>query len=78
MAPQGTTDSGNQGSPRGILELELPATLASALQGYLATRPQLTTSSLLQAALAQFLVQQGEARADVRELYLDGLFQSGR
>ena len=32
---------------------------------------------LLQTALAQFLVQQGSARPEVRELYLDGLFGSG-
>ena len=31
----------------------------------------------LQTALAQFLVQQGSARPEVRELYLDGLFGSG-
>ena len=56
------------------LDVRLPEALAAALEGYLASRPQLDANRLLQTALAQFLVQQGGARAEVRELYLDGLF----
>jgi len=52
--------------------------LADAMQGYLAQRPGHDVSGLLRDALAQFLVQQGDARAEVRELYLDGLFSSSR
>ncbi|MEY2645302.1 MAG: hypothetical protein RLZZ611_1951 [Cyanobacteriota bacterium] len=58
------------------LDVRLPEALASALEGYLASRPQLDANRLLQTALAQFLVQQGGARPEVRELYLDGLFGS--
>ena len=58
------------------LDVRLPEALASALEGYLASRPQLDANRLLQTALAQFLVQQGSARPEVRELYLDGLFGS--
>jgi hypothetical protein len=42
-----------------------------------AQRPGLDPARLLQTALAQFLVQQGGARPEVRELYLDGLFGTG-
>ena len=59
------------------LEVMLPVALAEALDHYLVSRPQLDASRLLQTALAQFLVQQGSARPEVRELYLDGLFGSG-
>ena len=59
------------------LDVRLPEALAAALEGYLASRPQLDANCLLQTALAQFLVQQGSARPEVRELYLDGLFGSG-
>ena len=59
------------------LDVTLPVALAEALDQYLVSRPQLDASRLLQAALAQFLVQQGSARPEVRELYLDGLFGSG-
>ncbi len=59
------------------LDVRLPEALATALEGYLASRPQLDANRLLQTALAQFLVQQGSARPEVRELYLDGLFGSG-
>jgi Protein of unknown function (DUF2811) len=52
--------------------------LADAMQGFLAQRPGQDVSGLLRDALAQFLVQQGDARAEVRELYLDGLFSSSR
>jgi len=48
------------------------------MQGYLAERPGQDVSGLLRDALAQFLVQQGVARIEVRELYLDGLFSSSR
>ena len=48
-----------------------------AVEGYLQSRPQLDANRLLQTALAQFLVQQGHARPEVRELYLDGLFGTG-
>ena len=58
------------------LEVMLPVSLAEALDHYLVSRPQLGASRLLQTALAQFLVQQGSARPEVRELYLDGLFGS--
>jgi hypothetical protein len=59
------------------LEIRLPVALAHAVQGYLEDRPHLDAGRLLQTALAQFLVQQGAARREVRELYLDGLFGSG-
>jgi Protein of unknown function (DUF2811) len=55
----------------------LPESLMRAVEGYLESRPQLDANRLLQTALAQFLVQQGDARPEVRELYLDGLFGSG-
>ncbi|MEY3767209.1 MAG: hypothetical protein RLZZ11_276, partial [Cyanobacteriota bacterium] len=54
----------------------LPLDLAQAVQGYVASRPGLDSARLLQTAIAQFLVQQGGARPEVRELYLDGLFGS--
>lgn len=60
------------------LEVQVPVVLADAMQGYLAQRPGQGVSGLLRDALAQFLVQQGDARAEVRELYLDGLFSSSR
>jgi hypothetical protein len=56
------------------VELELPLELARAIDQYVAARPGLDPGRLLQNALAQFLVQQGGARPEVRELYLDGLF----
>ena len=59
------------------LDVELPIDLARAVEGYVAQRPNLDPGRLLQAALAQFLVQQGGARPEVRELYLDGLFGTG-
>jgi hypothetical protein len=58
--------------------VQLPSVLADAMQGYLAERPGQDVSGLLRDALAQFLVQQGVARTEVRELYLDGLFSSSR
>ena len=59
------------------LEVRLPADLAQAVEGDVAQRPGLDPARLLQTALAQFLVQQGGARPEVRELYLDGLFGTG-
>ena len=59
------------------LDVELPIDLARAVEGYVAQRPHLDPGRLLQTALAQFLVQQGGARPEVRELYLDGLFGTG-
>ena len=59
------------------LDVELPIDLARAVEGYVAQRPHLDQGRLLQTALAQFLVQQGGARPEVRELYLDGLFGTG-
>ena len=59
------------------LDVELPVDLARAVEGYVAQRPGLDPARLLQTALAQFLVQQGGARPEVRELYLDGLFGTG-
>jgi hypothetical protein len=59
------------------LDVELPLDLARAVEGYVAQRPGLDPARLLQTALAQFLVQQGGARPEVRELYLDGLFGTG-
>jgi hypothetical protein len=61
---------------RGV-DVLLPESLMRAVEGYLEARPQLDASRLLQTALAQFLVQQGDARPEVREIYLDGLFGSG-
>lgn len=60
-----------------VVDVRLPEDLAQALAGYVASRPGLDPGRLLQTALAQFLVQQGGARPEVRELYLDGLFGSG-
>jgi hypothetical protein len=59
------------------LDVELPVDLARAVEGYVAQHPGLDPARLLQTALAQFLVQQGGARPEVRELYLDGLFGTG-
>lgn len=59
------------------VDVRLPESLMRAVEGYLESRPQLDANRLLQTALAQFLVQQGNARPEVRELYLDGLFSSG-
>ena len=78
MAARGSTGSAQPPALAGVLELQLPACLATAMAGYLAQRPHLSGDGLLQAALAAFLVQHGEARAEVRELYLDGLFSAGR
>lgn len=58
------------------LDVQLPEDLVSAMERYLASRPNVGAQRLLQTALAQFLVQQGGARPEVRELYLDGLFGS--
>jgi hypothetical protein len=60
-----------------VVDVKLPQDLAQAVEGYVASRPGLDPARLLQTALAQFLVQQGGARPEVRELYLDGLFGSG-
>jgi len=73
MAPHSTTPSAAPAALRGV-ELELPLELARAIDQYVAARPGLDPGRLLQNALAQFLVQQGGARPEVRELYLDGLF----
>ncbi|MEI6828684.1 MAG: DUF2811 domain-containing protein [Synechococcaceae cyanobacterium ELA445] len=54
--------------------MELPGDLIEAMQGFLRRRPGLEANALLQTALAQFLVQQGVAQPEVRELYLEGLF----
>ena len=62
---------------RGV-DVLLPESLMRAVEGYLEARPQLDASRLLQTALAQFLVQQGDARPEVREIYLEGLFGSGQ
>lgn len=64
-------------APVCAVDVELPVDLARAVEGYVASRPGLDPARLLQTALAQFLVQQGGARPEVRELYLDGLFGSG-
>ena len=69
--PTTSASSGLQG-----VDVLLPETLMRAVEGYLQSRPQLDANRLLQTALAQFLVQQGHARPEVRELYLDGLFGS--
>jgi hypothetical protein len=78
MAAQHTTPGAGDGASavEGV-EVRLPLALAEAVDRYLMGRPQLDASRLLQTALAQFLVQQGSARPEVRELYLDGLFSSG-
>jgi hypothetical protein len=56
------------------LDLELPPDLAQALQDFVSKRSGLNPEQLIQNALAQFLVQHGAARPEVREIYLDGLF----
>ena len=58
------------------LDVQLPEDLVSAMERYLASRPNVGVQRLLQTALAQFLVQQGGARPEVRELYLEDLFGS--
>jgi hypothetical protein len=75
MAAANATTSASEADLRGV-EVRLPESLMQAVEGYLASRPQLDANRLLQNALAQFLVQQGGARPEVRELYLDGLFGS--
>ena len=76
MQPQATTGSATAPAGAG-LAVELPLPLAAAMDAFLASRPGLDAGRLLQNTLAQFLVQQGQARPEVRELYLDGLFNSG-
>ena len=74
---QGATTTSAQVTEVYALGVELPVDLAQALESYVAQRPGLDAARLLQTALAQFLVQQGGARPEVRELYLDGLFGTG-
>ena len=74
---QGATTTSAQVTEVYALGVELPVDLARAVESYLAQRPGLDPARLLQTALAQFLVQQGGARPEVRELYLDGLFGTG-
>lgn len=74
---QGTTTPSADAAEVHSLDVELPVDLARAVEGYVAQRPGLEPARLLQTALAQFLVQQGGARPEVRELYLDGLFGTG-
>jgi hypothetical protein len=74
---QGTTTPSADVAEVHALDVELPVDLARAVEGYVAQRPGLEPARLLQTALAQFLVQQGGARPEVRELYLDGLFGTG-
>ena len=74
---QGATTTSAQAVGVHALGVELPVDLARALESYVAQRPGLDPARLLQTALAQFLVQQGGARPEVRELYLDGLFGTG-
>ena len=76
MNQDATTASAEMADVR-ALDVELPIDLARAVEGYVAQRPHLDPGRLLQTALAQFLVQQGGARPEVRELYLDGLFGTG-
>jgi hypothetical protein len=76
MNQDATTASAAKAEVR-ALDVELPVDLARAVEGYVAQRPHLDPGRLLQTALAQFLVQQGGARPEVRELYLDGLFGTG-
>jgi len=76
MNQDATTTSAAKAEVR-ALDVELPVDLARAVEGYVAQRPHLDPGRLLQTALAQFLVQQGGARPEVRELYLDGLFGTG-
>jgi len=74
---QGATTTSAQVVGVHALGVELPVDLAQALESYVAQRPGLDPARLLQTALAQFLVQHGGARPEVRELYLDGLFGTG-
>ncbi|MBV2350845.1 DUF2811 domain-containing protein [Synechococcus sp. HK05] len=74
---QGSTTTSATSLTVHALDVELPLDLARAVEGYVAQRPGLDPARLLQTALAQFLVQQGGARPEVRELYLDGLFGTG-
>ncbi len=74
---QGATTTSAQAAEVYALGVELPVDLARAVESYVAQRPGLDPARLLQTALAQFLVQQGGARPEVRELYLDGLFGTG-
>jgi hypothetical protein len=74
---QGSTTTSATSPTVHALDVELPLDLARAVEGYVAQRPGLDPARLLQTALAQFLVQQGGARPEVRELYLDGLFGTG-
>ena len=74
---QGATTTSAQAVGVHALGVELPVDLAQAVESYVAQRPGLDPARLLQTALAQFLVQQGGARPEVRELYLDGLFGTG-
>lgn len=77
MAHASATCGGDISAELASVDLRLPGDLAEAVQAYVAGRPGLDPNRLLQTALAQFLVQQGEARPEVRELYLDGLFNNG-
>ena len=74
---QSATTTSAQAAEVHALDVQLPVDLARAVEGYVAQRPGLDPARLLQTALAQFLVQQGGARPEVRELYLDGLFGTG-
>ena len=74
---QGSTTTSATSLTVHALDVELPLDLARAVEGYVAQRPGLDPARLLQTALAQFLVQHGGARPEVRELYLDGLFGTG-
>jgi hypothetical protein len=74
---QGATTTSAQAAEVQALDVQLPVDLARAVESYVAQRPGLDPARLLQTALAQFLVQQGAARPEVRELYLDGLFGTG-
>ena len=64
---------------QGPLHLVVDASGALTIDGHGPEKrlQELDANRLLQTALAQFLVQQGSARPEVRELYLDGLFGSG-
>jgi hypothetical protein len=77
MADVSTTPGAADTVEARVVDVELPLDLAEAIQGYVASKPGLDPGRLVQTALAQFLVQQGGARPEVRELYLDGLFGSG-
>ena len=77
MTQSSATPGAFDGDAGRRVDLELPHDLARAVEGYVASRPGLDPGRLVQTALAQFLVQQGGARPEVRELYLDGLFGSG-